>query len=616
VSQFLVALWILNWLFALFALPFFLSFAPTIESVVQWFYLAAAALSHFGLLAAIPVILLSAFWGAVRLFFRSDSVVYWVVPIVMTVFFVVLAIDVLVFFQYRFHINRFALAMMFGGAATDIFSFGLTTWIWAIAFVLIVFLCQSGLLFLARRLAVLVSRRFAIGLVLALGLVCLTVQVSHAVAEAKNLVHIVRLKEYLPWYFPLEASGSLVSSGLIAPRPGLFSAEQFEPIKSQIHFPQESLRCEAPSQRENVLIVVIDSLRFDALNPEIMPMLDDFAHKAHRFQNHLSGGNATPSGIFSLFYGIPANYWDAIYTQEIGSPFVDRAFASGYEVGVFTSASLVYPPFGKMLFSKVPDLKMERRGPSGEVLNSAWERDARAVDEWSDFWTRSGNEPRLGFVFLDAPHAYSHPPDRAPFQPAWKEPLYLKLREGIDSRPMVNLYRNAVSFVDTQIGRMLSVLSATGSSENTWVVITADHGQEFNDSGKNYWGHASAFSDAQIHVPLVVRVPRASPAQVSAPTQHFDVAPTLMQRVFGCSNDPRDYSFGRDLYSEPVRRWRYAGIGDDFAIVREQDIIRVRRKKEVVFTDQRLNEQNPTSDEFRLVSSVLQEVNRFYHAKQ
>jgi membrane-anchored protein YejM (alkaline phosphatase superfamily) len=39
------------------------------------------------------------------------------------------------------------------------------------------------------------------------------------------------------------------------------------------------------------------------------------------------------------------------------------------------------------------------------------------------------------------------------------------------------------------------------------VIVTSDHGEEFNDTGKNYWGHNGNFSPYQVAVPLLVRGP-------------------------------------------------------------------------------------------------------------
>ncbi|HZJ71964.1 MAG TPA: hypothetical protein VFF36_13615, partial [Planctomycetota bacterium] len=55
----------------------------------------------------------------------------------------------------------------------------------------------------------------------------------------------------------------------------------------------------APGSRDwNVLWLVAESLRADALDPEIMPATSAFAERATRFDRHYSSGNGTRMGLF------------------------------------------------------------------------------------------------------------------------------------------------------------------------------------------------------------------------------------------------------------------------------------------------------------------------------
>ena len=45
--------------------------------------------------------------------------------------------------------------------------------------------------------------------------------------------------------------------------------------------------------------------------PAVAPRLTEFARGAIRFDRHYSGGNSSRAGMFSLFYGLPATYFDA-----------------------------------------------------------------------------------------------------------------------------------------------------------------------------------------------------------------------------------------------------------------------------------------------------------------
>ena len=104
------------------------------------------------------------------------------------------------------------------------------------------------------------------------------------------------------------------------------------------------------------------------------------------------------------------------------------------------------------------------------------------------------------------------------------------------------------------IARVLNALKEKGLLKNTWVLISGDHGQEMNDSHQNFWGHNSNYTDYQTQVPLVVYRPGQTETHTeNYSTSHYDIAPTLLQEVFGCTNPAGDYSIGQNLFDPTPR---------------------------------------------------------------
>lgn len=116
-------------------------------------------------------------------------------------------------------------------------------------------------------------------------------------------------------------------------------------------------------------------------------------------------------------------------------------------------------------------------------------------------------------------------------------------------------------------------LRATGALENTLVIISGDHGQEFNENGRNYWGHNGNFSAHQLGVPLIVHFPQAHAQRYSHRTTHYDLVPTLLSRYLGVRNDPSDYSMGRMLDDPSPRRWQVVGSNLNYAFILPGDTI-------------------------------------------
>jgi membrane-anchored protein YejM (alkaline phosphatase superfamily) len=76
--------------------------------------------------------------------------------------------------------------------------------------------------------------------------------------------------------------------------------------------------------------------------------------------------------------------------------------------------------------------------------------------------------------------------------------------EGLKAR-----YENAAHGIDAQLQRVVDYLEESGEIGNTVVIVTGDHGEEFMERGR--WGHNSAFTDWQVHVPMIVMMPHSLP---------------------------------------------------------------------------------------------------------
>ncbi len=76
------------------------------------------------------------------------------------------------------------------------------------------------------------------------------------------------------------------------------------------------------------------------------------------------------------------------------------------------------------------------------------------------------------------------------------------------SRRLVDLYDECLSGLDVDLGQFLDGLRSAGMLENTWVVITGDHGEHFGEH--NQFGHGSSLYNELTHVPLILIPPIGS----------------------------------------------------------------------------------------------------------
>src|SRR5207237_4309635 len=127
-------------------------------------------------------------------------------------------------------------------------------------------------------------------------------------------VPVTAFTRYLPLYFPLQHTALQARLGLLdrtGARERSLVAALGRPPGGVLRYPLAPLRCEPHPPLLNVLLVVIDGMRADALTSMAAPRLTAFASGAVQFDQHFSGGNVSRPGMFSLFYGLPATYWHA-----------------------------------------------------------------------------------------------------------------------------------------------------------------------------------------------------------------------------------------------------------------------------------------------------------------
>ena len=96
-----------------------------------------------------------------------------------------------------------------------------------------------------------------------------------------------------------------------------------------------------------------------------------------------------------------------------------------------------------------------------------------------------------------------------------------------DKRYLESLYDGEIRYVDEQIGTLLEEFD-----DNTMIIITSDHGEEFWDHGGFEHGHS--VYDELIRVPLLIKIPGYAHEKVHSQVRLMDLAPTILD-VLGIS---------------------------------------------------------------------------------
>lgn len=334
-----------------------------------------------------------------------------------------------------------------------------------------------------------------------------------------------------------------------------------------LHYPKQALVFQNAPPALNIVVIMIDAWRFDMLNSTVTPHINAFAKNAWQFTQHYSGGNGTRAGVFAFFYGLPSSYWTAMQTQHRGALILDELQKRHYHVGIFASASLHGVDLDQTVFSTTA-LPNETQGADPYV------RDQMITQQFKEFLqTSASQQPFFSFLFYDAAHSHclADPPKKL-FMPSAVACDRYDLTNQTDPTPYLNRYKNALWQVDNEVGQVLASLQAHHLLEKTVIIITGDHGEEFNDNHLNFWGHSSNFTRYQVQTPLVIYWPGQKPKVYTHLTSHYDIVPTLMKNMLGCNSSPSQFSIGQSLFDMSPRPYLQIGSYTAMGIVEKNQI--------------------------------------------
>ncbi len=527
---------------------------PGGQTVLAWLYLITIYVSHHVWLALLPLVIVLA---PLILINPVHRVVKIVAVLLMAMMIAIILLDSLLWSQSRFHINFLTLRIL-----------GMQSWIFTAIMFFIALWFESMLADRVWSWVNAAATRRGRPLAVLLSVFFVIAQGIYVWADAHYYVPVTSIAQQLPVQRGFTAKKLLVRYGLVDISQSRerqlarrMSGELDRPGGVSLNYPLAPLECTTQdlggSGPPNLLIILVDALRSDMLGQGLTPAMDEFSQgRASQFAQHFSGGNSSRMGVFSLFYGLPPGYFGSFEALQKPPVLMDHLMLGSYQLGLFSSSNMYRPvALDRTAFSRVSNLRIE----TTPVTAPAWERDRTITKQWIQWLDhRDSAKPFFGFLFYDAVNDKSYPPEYDDGSLATpSDSMSAKLAD----------YKTAVKFDDELIGQVLADLGQRGLMDNTVVLISADHGEEFNENSDGVKGHGSGYSRYQLKVPLLLAWPGIEAQRYTHRTSHYDVVPTLLGRMFGCTNPFADYASGHDLYEGPQWEWLVAGSYYNYALL-------------------------------------------------
>jgi arylsulfatase A-like enzyme len=301
--------------------------------------------------------------------------------------------------------------------------------------------------------------------------------------------------------------------------------------------------------RPNVLLISIDTLRADHLGcygaRRATPAIDALAARGVRFANAFSPSSWTLPAHASMLSGrYPGsirddpNSLDLFRATTLLSSMLHDA---GYVTAAVTGGRFVGRDFGLALdfdhFEEAP------RG--GAVRAQRWLREQAEPPFFLFFHTYTVHAPYLDRRYVRGAH-----PGRLRdiYRGGVLGPRHRAVCcAGLDATPaerdfLLRLYDGGVARADAEVATLLDTLEDLSLSDDTLVILTSDHGEEFWEHTGRAAYHGHTLYDELLHVPLIWLDPAAdAPGRVVEPAVGLiDIVPSLLARLGVAAPDGLD----------------------------------------------------------------------------
>jgi len=377
-------------------------------------------------------------------------------------------------------------------------------------------------------------------------------------ADAQQYRPITQQKSLYPLSYPMTARTFLTKQGWLSDdhlQQTIINQES--DTQTQLNYPKRPLQYldnSAQENKKNIVLITVESLRADLLNPNNMPFTYSLTELGLNYSQHFSGASNRAQGIFSLFYGLPNRYWSDITLNYIPPVLMSRFKDKHYQFGLFSSVGVLHPEFLQSSFSHLNELALHKMSRPAN--------NAQTTQRWQHWFEQSdATQDRFSFLYYkQAGNALALNDNN--FSLAQRS-------------EKMQRYQEQVRTIDHEIQQVIDTLKATQQLQQSIVIITGSHGASFEKES----AAQAAINNA--HVPLIVLWPGQTSRTITRMTSHVDIVPTLMEEALGIKNSADQYSNGQSLFDNTPRPYLLSGDLKKYVIYEKEKITQFNNNGDV-----------------------------------
>ncbi|MFC3053502.1 sulfatase-like hydrolase/transferase [Kordiimonas pumila] len=355
--------------------------------------------------------------------------------------------------------------------------------------------------------------RVLLAILLAAGFIS---QAGYAVFYFTGTSEIMSVKRSLPFF---AAPHPHVAIKLLTPILGKRAENPFsDQTHQQTSLPKDTAPTQIINGNKNLLLIVMDSLRAAdiAADPNLAPNIMAWAQRGSLNLQHYSVANCTHFSFYSLLTGqLPTGFSEARH-KGYAHTFLHTMQASGWNISTSEASELNWYDLATTLLPASTSRTLAPADKWAEADSFVLENTIEKVRAYT-----SQKQPFAHLAYFYGSHY--------PYWAYAKAEDMLNFSLPVSTAENYQLYLKTIQTFDAQFGTLMTYLEQNNLLENTLVILTADHGEAFNEDG--IVGHGNALTDTQVMVPfLVVGAGSQNPKRVRS---HVDVPAFVLNTIEG-----------------------------------------------------------------------------------
>lgn len=313
------------------------------------------------------------------------------------------------------------------------------------------------------------------------------------------------------------------------------------------------------SDKPNLIFIILDTMRADYLgcygykDEDLSPNLDKLAEDSAVYTKMFSQSSYTKPSIASHMTSLYPSTHNTVLKPDALPEEITTLAEALHDHGYYTTGFANNPHISALnnfdqgydeYYFLEPDYffgadrsssqlvyysilrKVREKFISGKKWVQHYYQDAFVLNEYVMDWLGDKGDRRF-FLFvhyMDTHDPYfEHPANGVGYARVSME------HPDPDMAPeLLRVYKGEIKHLDNYVGELLDWLKAKDLYDQTAIVITADHGEEFFEH--EGWWHGTTLYSEQINVPLIIKYPysRNAGQKLAYQVQAIDIAPTFL----------------------------------------------------------------------------------------